>query len=1105
MNHLNINWKKLMIRLVCILCALCILLTMLISAGAYGMAEEVKYETVEVREGTLIAKMTTNVRKGPGTEHEILKKMQPGQTCIVIGEEGDWLQVEFDGVTGYMAAEYLEVTTYTINVPVVTPTPEPTATPAPTDVPTPEPTETPMPGYEWVEVRIGTVDARINVNVRSGAGTDYKVLMQVAPGDTLTLTEDAVNDDEENQWYQVMIGEEVGYIVREHVAVTTDMVQRPIPTPVPTETPEPTGVPTEPAARQETPEPTVRPEPEPGYEWVEVMIGTLNAQSKANIRESASTGSDIVGHMSPGDTCVIVGAEGEWYQIVHGTYEGYVSKEYIEVSLGERQQPIPTATPVPEETAMPGHELKKAYVGTVISEANAAIRREANAESEIMTYIAPGKECFVLDDDMEWYQIRYGGYVGFIAKEYLLVERKVTQVPLVTPSPVPTAEPTEVPAALATPEIEYEEREMTVAAVNTKIKVNVRAGAGEAYDVITRLSPGDTCYVLGEEGDWYQVEVNGDVGYISKALVDVSRQMVQVPVIRETPVPAVTEVPTAMPGYEWVEKVQGTLIARQDANIRSGAGTEHRISGKMKPGDTCLVLRQEGDWYQVDFGGVRGYVSAELIQTRTYMELEEIIIEDPLNAQLVNLNLSHTMARGSSRTMTGVIDSNVPLTGIEVSICDRRNMTEEMNVSLNFAREEQVYELDLMVLEDELKFRKLTAGEKRLTMTVYSTNDQQVVLETNLYIIGETDGLMGLTDDCELSATSGRAERVRDNRDSTAWEPEAVGDILTITAPAGSVTDTLILEWNKAPESFELRLDGVSTTVENADGLLRFNIPTGGAARMTVRATGTEAGITEARVYAQGRVPDMVQSWQAAGDKVDMMVIAAHPGDEFLFFGGAIPQAVLEGKNVLVVYVADCGFERFAEAMDGLAAVGVTMQPVCLGLKNGTPDDYDEAVEMWGLETCYEAMVDVIRRYKPDVLLTHDVEGENGDEQHKLTSFTLRRALLLATDPETYPDSAQEYGVWDVKKAYIHRYEGNVLAFDPDAPVDEWEGWTLREMTELAFSKYLIVGDDFDLEDGEEYSPYSYGIVRSSIEADDVEKTAFFENIDDAEMIESIE
>jgi len=1093
MNHLKIDWKKLMIRVVCILCVICLLLTMLISAGM-GLAEEVQYETVEVREGTLIAVMKTNVRQGPGTNHNILTQMKPGETCIVTGQEGDWYSIEYGDVKGYIAAEYIEVKTYSIQVPVATPTPKPTAEPTATAEPTPEPTATPMPGYEWVEVKIGTINALMNVNLREGAGTEYDILLQMAPGDECKLTDDEMNAAD-GEWYQVEIGDEIGYVFREYVDVRIEMVQMPIPTPVPTETPEITATP-EPTAEPD-PEATQRPDPDPGYEWVEITIGTLNAQSKTNIRKGAGTEHDIVGHMSPGDTCQVLGESGDWYQIVCGAYEGYISKEYIDLSLQETQRPIPTATPVPEETAAPGYKMSRVLVGTVISEGGAAIMKEADYQSEIMTYMMPGKTCFVLDDDMEWYEIQYGGYVGFVAKEYLAVEKKTTQVPLITPSPVPTAEPTAKPTQTPAPDMEYEDREVTVGTVIARMESNVRKGAGTDYDVLTQMQPGDTCIVTGEENGWYRVETEKGTGFISKDLMSLSTEIRKMPVA--TPEPVATPLPSAMPGYEWVEKMEGTLIAREDTNIRQGPGTNYSVLSRMKPGDICQVLAEDGDWYRIEFGGVRGYILSEFIETRSYMEQVEIIIEPPLDTRLVNLQMPHVMRYRETYSMQGVVDSNVPLTGVTVSVYDRRNMTEEMSCSVGFDRDQQVYEFDLRALDEQLRFRRLTAGEKRMTVTAYSTNDQQVILDTNLYVLGEYDGLLGITGECTLDATAGRADRIRDNRSGTAWQPETAGDILTITAPSDIVTDTLILEWNKAPQSFELRLDGESTLIENEQGLLRFNIPTEGAARMTVRVNETGAGIAEARVYAQGRVPDMVQNWQAAGDKVDMMVIAAHPGDEFLYFGGAIPQAVAEGKSVLVVYMADCGFERYAEAMDGLWAAGVKLQPVSLNMRNGEPDDYDEAVEMWGLEESYKALVDVIRQYRPDVLLTHDVEGENGDEQHKLTSATLRRAILLAIDPDTYPESAAEYGVWDVKKTYIHRYEGNVLAFDPDAPVEALGGWSLREMVQMAFSKYRILQDDFDLEDGEAYSPYSYGVVRSSIEADDVEKKTFFENIESAE------
>lgn len=46
----------------------------------------------------------TNVRSGPGTEHEIVKQMQPGEKYPILKREGDWFQLSFpDGTSGYVA------------------------------------------------------------------------------------------------------------------------------------------------------------------------------------------------------------------------------------------------------------------------------------------------------------------------------------------------------------------------------------------------------------------------------------------------------------------------------------------------------------------------------------------------------------------------------------------------------------------------------------------------------------------------------------------------------------------------------------------------------------------------------------------------------------------------------------------------------------------------------------------------------------------------------------------------------------------------------------------------------------------------------------------
>jgi len=223
-----------------------------------------------------------------------------------------------------------------------------------------------------------------------------------------------------------------------------------------------------------------------------------------------------------------------------------------------------------------------------------------------------------------------------------------------------------------------------------------------------------------------------------------------------------------------------------------------------------------------------------------------------------------------------------------------------------------------------------------------------------------------------------------------------------------------------------------------------------------------------------------------------MMVFAAHAGDEFLFFGGAVPFAAAEGREVAVVYLADCGRQRMAEAMEGLWSVGVKAHPYCLYLENDEPRAYEDAVDLWGLEELYELLVEQIRKYKPSVILTHDIEGED-DNQHKLTSAAVRRAVLLAADPGVYPASYDKYGVWDVPKTYIHKYEGNVLEINPDQLMAN--GWTAGEMLEIGFSKNIILWEDNDMDDIEEQSPYLFGMIRQTV-GDDVLKNSFFENLD---------
>ena len=62
-----------------------------------------KAATVEITTETL------NLRKEPSTEADIVAQISIGDECELLGEEGDWYQVQYGEYTGYISKEYAKV------------------------------------------------------------------------------------------------------------------------------------------------------------------------------------------------------------------------------------------------------------------------------------------------------------------------------------------------------------------------------------------------------------------------------------------------------------------------------------------------------------------------------------------------------------------------------------------------------------------------------------------------------------------------------------------------------------------------------------------------------------------------------------------------------------------------------------------------------------------------------------------------------------------------------------------------------------------------------------------------------------------------------------
>lgn len=271
--------------------------------------------------------------------------------------------------------------------------------------------------------------------------------------------------------------------------------------------------------------------------------------------------------------------------------------------------------------------------------------------------------------------------------------------------------------------------------------------------------------------------------------------------------------------------------------------------------------------------------------------------------------------------------------------------------------------------------------------------------------------------------------------------------------------------------------------------------------------------LQEMHVYTEGEVPSSVQKWKAPEEgKVDLMLFAAHSDDDQLFFAGLLPYYALErGYQVHVAFLTNhynTAPSRIHEILDGLWAVGVTNYPAFAGMKDFRRNTVDAVFQEFqkqghSREELTGFVVEQLRRYKPMVAVGHDPKGEYGHLQHVTYSLLLQEAVELTNDPESYPDTAAKYGLWDVPKTYLHLYEQNPIVMDWDTPMAAFNGLTPYEVSrDYGFAAHLSQQNGWawyfknkkSAAEITAYSPCKYGLYRTTVGLD-VQKNDLFENV----------
>ena len=415
-----------------------------------------------------------NVRPKPSTSQAAIGTLSEGETVVIIGEMGNWYEIEFNGITAYVAKDYITLTA-------------------------PAPEVVKQTGYVY------NLDGAL-LNVRPKPSTSQAAIGTLSEGETVVII------GETDNWYEIEFNGTTAYVSKDYISLT---------------------------------EPTPEVVKQTGY--VYNLDGTL-----LNVRPKPSTSQAAIGTLSEGETVVIIGETGNWYEIEFNGSTAYVSKDYI--SLTE---------PTPEVVKQTGYVYN--LNGTLLN-----VRPQPSTSQAAIGKLSEGETVVIIGETDNWYEIEFNGSTAYVSKDYI---------------------------SLTEPTPEVVKQTGYVYNLNGTL-LNVRPQPSTSQAAIGKLSEGETVVIVGETGNWYEIEFNGSTAYVSKDYVTLTAPQLH---------------PDANIDFSTTPRTGVVIDSISSLNVRQAATTTSSILGTLTAKDEVTVIGREGNFYKISYNDSYAYVHKDYV------------------------------------------------------------------------------------------------------------------------------------------------------------------------------------------------------------------------------------------------------------------------------------------------------------------------------------------------------------------------------------------------------------------------------------------------------------------------------------------------------------
>ena len=288
-------------------------------------------------------------------------------------------------------------------------------------------------------------------------------------------------------------------------------------------------------------------------------LGIVDVSGYLNMRESASTTSDVIGKLMGGSACEILDDSQEgWYQVSSGGLEGYISSEFVQTGEAAKTEAF---------------ELVKKMA--VITTDKLNIRSEPSEDAQVLEQALKNERYSIVSEQDGWIQISE----GYISADYVDVRYALNEARKLD---------------LRTMVFNMYDN-LGISNVNNYL--NIRVEPKEDAKIIGKMTSksGGEILETTEDGGWYKIKSGPVTGYVKSEFIltgDAAKQ-------------------------EALQVAQLMAIVSTDRlNARTEPNTDAPIWTQISNSERYSVMSQQDGWVQIALDETSAYVATEFVDVR---------------------------------------------------------------------------------------------------------------------------------------------------------------------------------------------------------------------------------------------------------------------------------------------------------------------------------------------------------------------------------------------------------------------------------------------------------------------------------------------------------